>query len=104
MLPEPGRLSTTMVCLSARDRRSVTKRHTMSGAEPAGNETMTLIGFAGQVCALAGQVAASVAIARSGCRGGPPNFSPPPPAHPHGRELRPHRLSEELRRAQRFLH
>src|SRR5713101_3907830 len=48
MFPEPGRLSTTICWPSARERRSVTKRQMMSGAEPAGNETITLIGRVGQ--------------------------------------------------------
>src|SRR2546423_10346429 len=104
MLPEPGRLSTTMVCLSARDRRSVTKRHTMSGAEPAGNETMTLIGFAGQPCALAGQVATSVAVAPRARPARLPILSSPRSAHRHGRELGHHRPSEELSPAHRILH
>ncbi len=49
MLPDPGLLSTTTVTPSERDSRSVTKRHTMSGAEPAANETIALIGRLGQV-------------------------------------------------------
>src|SRR6267378_4026630 len=51
MFPEPGRLSTTICWPTARERRSVTKRQMMSGAEPGANETMTRIGRAGQFCA-----------------------------------------------------
>src|SRR2546430_2661844 len=75
----------------------------MSGAEPAGNETMTLIGFAGQPCAPAGQVAASIAIASSVRRARVTILSSPRSAHRRRGELGHHASREELRRAQRFL-
>src|SRR6267143_2765684 len=65
MFPDPGRLSTTIDCPTARDSRSVTKRQTMSGAEPAAKDTMTWMGRVGQLCAAAGQVAAASATSSS---------------------------------------
>src|SRR5882762_787002 len=65
MFPEPGRLSTTIDCPSARDSRPVTKRQTMAGAEPAAKDTITRMGFVGQLCAAAGQVAAASATSIS---------------------------------------
>ena len=56
--PAPVRFSTTMVCPSWDESCSNTTRGIMSVVLPAATGTIALIGFVGQVCALASIVAA----------------------------------------------